>query len=87
MTTAVTRARELRWLRLENSGKGGSNQSAAAEAGLRQGSAGCQGTTAEGLLAQGTAALRSSGHEGEGRMKGVLANPPPPPPPPPFFLL
>ena len=65
---AVTRVRELRWLRLDSSGKGGNNQSAAAEAGLRQGSAGCQGTAAEGLLAQGT--------RGE-RMKGVLANPPP----------
>ena len=44
-----------------------------------------QGTAAEGLLAQGTAecqgtaALGGSGHEGEGRMKSVLANPPPPP--------
>ena len=54
MTTAGTRARELRWLRLDSSGKGGSNQSAAAEAELRQGSAGCQGTAAEGLLVQGT---------------------------------
>ena len=54
MTTAGTRARELRWLRLDSSGKGGSNQSATSEAGLRQGSAGCQGTVAEGLLAQGT---------------------------------
>ena len=41
-----------------------------------------QGTAAEGLLAQGTAgcqgtaALGGSGHEGEGRMKGVLATPP-----------
>ena len=35
MTTAGTKARELRWLRLDSSGKGGSNQSAAAEAGLR----------------------------------------------------
>ena len=66
MTTAVTRARELRWLRLESSGKGGSNQSAAVEAGLRQGSAGCQGTAALGLLTQGTVALGASGHEGGG---------------------
>ena len=40
MTVAVTRARELRWLRLESSGEGGSNQLAAVEAGLKQGSAG-----------------------------------------------
>ena len=40
MTVAVTRARELRWLRLESSGEGGSYQSAAVEAGLKQGSAG-----------------------------------------------
>ena len=85
MTTAVTRARKLRWLRLDSSGKGGSNQSAAAEAGLRQGSAGCQGTAAEGLLAQGTAALGASGHEGGGggKNEGCVGQPPPPPPPPP----
>ena len=40
---AVTRARVLRWLRLESSGDGGSNQSAAVEAGLKQGSAGWLG--------------------------------------------
>ena len=40
MTVVVTRARELRWLRLESSGEGGSYQSAAVEAGLKQGSAG-----------------------------------------------
>ena len=40
MTVAVTRARELRWLRLESSGESGSYQSAAVEAGLKQGSAG-----------------------------------------------
>ena len=62
MTTVVTRARVLRWLRLDSSGKGGSNQSAAAEAGLRQGSAECQGTAAEGLLAQGWAGENGSGH-------------------------
>ena len=43
MTVAVTRARVLRWLRLESSGDGGSNQSAAVEAGLKQGSAGWSG--------------------------------------------
>ena len=40
---AVTRARVLRWMRLESSGDGGSNQSAAVEAGLKQGSAGWSG--------------------------------------------
>ena len=45
---AVTRARELRWLRLESSGDGGSNQSAAVEAGLKEGSAGWSGHGWEG---------------------------------------
>ena len=40
---AVTRARVLRWLRLESSGDGSSNQSAAVGAGLKQGSAGWSG--------------------------------------------
>ena len=43
MTVAVTRARVLRGLRLESSGDGGSNQSAAVEAGLKQGSVGWSG--------------------------------------------
>ena len=94
---AVTRARELRWLRLESSGKGGSNQSAAAEAGLKQGSAGYQGWDA------GTAAVKAgsghgcgrtagSGHgctgsfrarRGEENAKCLFGQTPTPPPPPP----
>ena len=60
---AVTRARELRWLRLESSGKGGSNQSAAAEAGLKQGSAGCQGMAA--AVEAGQLRARSGGKNEE----------------------
>ena len=55
MTVAVTRARVLRWLRLESSGDGGSNQSAAVLAGLKQGSAGWSGHGCGRTGTQGTA--------------------------------
>ena len=60
MTVAVTRARVLRWLRLESSGDGGSNQSAAVEAGLKQGSTGWSGHSCGRTGTQGKA--------GKGRM-------------------
>ena len=60
MTMAVTRARVLRWLRLESSGDGGNNQSAAVEAGLKQGSA--------GWLGHGCGRTGTQGTAGRGRM-------------------
>ena len=55
MTVAVTRAQVLRGLRLESSGDGGRNQSAAVEAGLTQGSAGWSGHGCGRTGTQGTA--------------------------------
>ena len=60
MTVAVTRARVLRWLKLESLGDGGSSQSAAVEVGLKQGFAGWSGHGCGRTGTQGTA--------GRGRM-------------------
>ena len=60
MTVVVTKARVLRWLRLESSGDGGNNQSAAVEAGLKQGSA--------GWLGHGCGRTGTQGTAGRGRM-------------------
>ena len=57
---AVTRARVRRWLRLESPGDGGSSQSEAVEAGLKQGFAGWSGHGCGRTGTQGTA--------GRGRM-------------------
>ena len=58
MIVAVTRARVLRWLRLESSSDGGSNQSAAIEAGLKKGSAGWSGHGCGRTGTQGMAGRR-----------------------------